>query len=123
MMSWNIKTYIRRLFAEQPIDKIFRFDAVIGSIEARFKGQHDFFVVVADALQRCKLPLAYILAHHGFGDLDIFFLIGGRCDESNLRVADLADRYIVSTAEQLKIHDIFDGVTAVPIAETQQIIA
>lgn len=40
------------LFAEQPIDETLGFDAVIGSIKPRLKGQHDFFVVVADTLQR-----------------------------------------------------------------------
>ena len=59
------------LFAEQPIDETLGFDSVIGSIKTRFKRQHDFFVVVADTLQRCKLPLAHILTHHGLRYLRI----------------------------------------------------
>lgn len=102
------------LFAEQPVDEVLGFDSVIGSIKTRFKRQHDFFVVVADTLQRCKLPLAYILAHHRFRYLDIHFLIGGRCNEVNLRIADFADRCIIATAKQFKVNDILDGMTADP---------
>ena len=111
------------LLTEQPIDEVFGFDAVIGGIEPRLKGQHDFFVVVADALQRGKLPFANVLAHHGLCHLDILFLIGSRCDEVNLRVANLANRYIITPAKQFKVNDILDGVAAVPITEAQQIIA
>ena len=56
---------MQRLSSEQPVDEVLGFDAVVGSIKTLLKGQHDFFVVIADALKRCKLPLAHVLAHHG----------------------------------------------------------
>ena len=111
------------LLTEQPIDEVFGFDPVIGGIEPRLKRQHDFFVVVADTLQRCKLPLAHILTHHGLRYLDILFLVGSRCDEIHLRIANLANRYIIAPAKQFKVNNILDGVTAVPITKAQQIIA
>ena len=55
--------------------------------------------------------------------MDILFLIGGCCNEVNLRIADFADRYIIAAAKQFKVNDILNGMTAVTIAETQQIIA
>lgn len=111
------------LFVKQPVDKVFGFDTVVRSIKTRLKGQHDFFVVIADTLKRCKLPLAHIFTHHRFCYLDILFLIGGRCNGVNLRIADFANRYIITTAKQFKIKDVLDGMDAITITKTQQIIA
>ena len=111
------------LLTEQPLDEVFGFDAVIRGIEPRFKGQHVFFVVIADTLQRGKLPFPHVLAHHGLRYLDILFLVGSRCDEIHLRIANLANRYIIAPAKQFKVNNILDGVTAVPITKAQQIIA
>lgn len=111
------------LLVKQPVDEVFGFDAVVGSIKTRLKGQHDFFVVIADTLKRCKLSLAHILTHHRFRYLNILFLIGTRCNEVNLRIAYFANRYIIATAKQFKINDILDGMATVTIAEIQQIIA
>ena len=92
------------LLTEQPLDEVFGFDAVIRGIEPRFKGQHVFFVVIADTLQRCKLPFPHVLAHHGLRYLDILFLVGSRCDEIHLRIANLANRYIIAPAKQFKVN-------------------
>ena len=40
---------------KQPIDEVLRFNDIIGGIKARIKRQHDFFVVITDAMQRRKL--------------------------------------------------------------------
>ena len=55
--------------------------------------------------------------------LDILFLVGSRCDEIHLRIANLANRYIIAPAKQFKVNNILDGVTAVLITKAQQIIA
>ncbi len=114
---------MHRLFAEQPVDEVLGFNSVIGSIKTRLKRQHDFFIVIADTLQRRKLPFAHIFAHHGLCYLDILFLVSGRCDEIHLGVAYFTDRYIIAAAKQFKVNDILNGMAAVTIAETQQIIA
>ena len=102
---------------KQPMDEVFRFNAIIGDIKARFKRQHDFFVVIADTLQRRKLPFPHILAHHRLCHLNIFFLVGGRCNEIHLSIANLANRHIIATAKQFKVNDILNGVPTVSISE------
>ena len=82
---------IRRSFAEQPINEVFGFDALIGSVKPRLKGQHDFFVIITDALQRRKLPFPDVLAHHRLRYLNILFFVGVRCDEVHFGIADIAD--------------------------------
>lgn len=41
---------MQHLFDKEPLNEVFGFDAVIGRIKPWFKGQHDFFIVIADVL-------------------------------------------------------------------------
>lgn len=80
-------------------------------------------MVIADLLQRREFALAGGVALHGFGDLDIAFFVGFCGDEINFLVAEFTYGDVVAAAQEFEVDDVFDGVTAVAVAEAEEIVA
>ena len=59
---------------------------------------------------------------HRLRNLNIYFVIRGSGDEVYLGIIDLTYRHIVTAAQEFKIYDVFDRVTAVAIPEAEKII-
>lgn len=108
---------------QQPLYQIQRANAVVVVVQSWFEGENEFFVVIADLLQRREFALAGGVALHGFGDLDIAFFGGFGGDEINFLVAEFADGDVVTAAQEFEVDDVFDGVTAVAVAEAEEIVA
>ena len=73
-------------FAQQEIHGIDNFDAVLVLGEVAFHCDDDFFVVVRDLSQGGEFPFSGFGSVHGFGDLDVLFLIGFGGDEVHFLV-------------------------------------
>lgn len=95
-------------------------NSLVGCFQSRIKGEHDFFIIVADFLKRFKLSVPDVLACHGFCYLDIDPLGCILRDEVDFTAPDLSDSNIISPPQQFKIHNILEHVTDVAIPESQE---
>ena len=74
-------------------------------------------------MKRGQFAFADILTDHGLCYLNIELFICVRGDKVNLSGVNLADCHIVSAAQELKVDDIFQNMTGIPVPKTEQIIA
>jgi len=88
---------------QQKIGQPDQFDAIMRNRIVAVIGDDNFFVIVPNLAKRRKLPLSCDRIVHGFRYLNITLLACVSGDKVHFPVSDLANRHIVSTAEQLKI--------------------
>ena len=107
---------------KQPLYQIDGFNAVIGRFQSRMQRKHDFLIVICNPLQRRQFTCANRFALHRLGYLHVYFFISFGCNKINFCVADLADCDIIAAAQQFEIYNIFNRMSAVAVAKSEQVI-
>lgn len=109
--------------SQQEISQLKDFDTILRLWKFNVTGNDDLFVNIFYTAEGGKFPFSGGGIVHGFGYLDIDFLIGAGGYEVYCLVPDLPNCDIVTAAEKLKINNVFDDVSSVHITQTQQIVA